>query len=375
MKKEMWLAEYLERLEEAPDYRGDEWKIRHKIGDIIAISLMATLANCNRMKEIHLWAEYSEDTLRRYLELPNGIPSYDTMRRVMGSISPNFFNRMLQEWNELVEQKMPNKIRKILAIDGKTQCGNGNTNQKANHIVSAVDENKLCWGQELVQEKSNEITAIPKLLERLNIENQIITMDAMGTQKKIAEQIVGQKGDYCLALKGNMHNFYDDVKLFLDDEKFCKNFNYTCKKEKVRGGIEKREYWLTDDVSWLAQKDEWAGLKTLGMTKNTIVKNGGKTVEMRYFISSLELDVELFARAVRAHWQVESYHWWLDTTLREDESTILDKQCALNLNILRKLVLAILKASDIGNKYTSLQGKRVCISANPIRFLETVFAT
>jgi len=323
------------------------------------------------MKDIHIWATYHEALLEKYLELPNGIPGYDTMRRVMGTVSPQYLNGFLQEWNELLATSQTSKLRKILAIDGKTQRGNGTTTQKANHIVSAVDENKLCWGQEKVSKKSNEITAIPKLLDRLHIENQIVTTDAMGTQKDIAKKIIEKNGDYVLALKGNQHNFYDDVTLYF--EEFLEKCAYHKTTEKARGGVEKREYWQTDDVSWLTQKDDWAGLKSIGMTRNTITKNGKTTTEMRYFISSLEISIELFARAVRSHWQVESYHWLLDTTLREDESPILDKQCAENLNIIRKFVLAILKVAEIGDKYTSLRGKRLHIACNPIGFMEKLF--
>jgi predicted transposase YbfD/YdcC len=370
MKKEAWLEEFLERLNEAADYR-EEWKVLHKIGDVIGICIISTLANCDRMKDIHIWATYREPLLRKYLELPHGIPGYDTMRRVMGSISPHYLNHYLQQWNELLEQNQTSKLRKILAIDGKTQRGNATSNQKPNHIVSAVDENKLCWGQERVNEKSNEITAIPKLLDKLNIEKQIVTTDAMGTQKDIARKIVEKTGDYVLALKGNQHNFYDDVKLYFDD--FLKECAYHKTLEKARGGIEKREYWQTENIDWLTQKAQWSGLKTIGMTRNTTTKNGKMTIDTRYFISSLGVDTELFARAVRSHWQVESYHWLLDTTLREDESPILDKQCAENLNIIRKFVLAILKTAEIGDKYTSLRGKRLHIACDPIGFMEKLF--
>ncbi|MDR0304091.1 MAG: ISAs1 family transposase [Chitinispirillales bacterium] len=372
MKKEAWLEEFLERLNNIEDNR-EEWKVLHKIGDIIAICIISTLANCDRMKDIQIWATYHTDLLGKYLELPNGIPGYDTMRRVMGSVSPQYLNNFLQQWNELLAMNQKGKLRKILAIDGKTQRGNATAKQKPNHIVSAVDENKLCWGQERVSDKSNEITAIPKLLDRLNIEKQIVTTDAMGTQKDIVKKIIEKKGDYVLALKGNQHNFYDEVKLYFEDKEFLGKSAKHHTTEKARGGIERREYWQTDDVSWLAQRDEWEGLKSIGMTRNTTTKNGKTTVETRYFISSLGIDAPLFARAIRSHWQVESYHWLLDTTLREDESPVLDKQCAENLNIIRKFVLAILKTAQIGDKYTSLRGKRLHIACDPIGFMEKLF--
>ena len=148
------------------------------------------------------------------------------------------------------------KLQKILAIDGKTQCGNGNKNQKANHIVSAVDENGICLGQTLVQEKSNEITAIPKLLDTLNIKGQIVTIDAMGTQTEIVGKIRSKKADYVLGLKGNQGTLRDDVGLYFADSEFLKKCDYHYTVEKARSGVEKREYWQTDDISWLPLKEK-----------------------------------------------------------------------------------------------------------------------
>jgi len=266
------------------------------------------------------------------------------------------------------------KLQKILAIDGKTQCGNGNKNQKANHIVSAVDENGICLGQRLVQEKSNEITAIPKLLDELNIKGQIVTIDAMGTQTDIATKIRSEKADYVLGLKGNQETLHDDVKLYFADKELHKKCGYHYTIEKARGGVERREYWQTDDIAWLSKKSKWTGLKSIGMTKNTVYRDGKTTEETRYFISSLPMNAKELGRCIRGHWVVESFHWHLDVTFREDANQTLEKRAAYNLNIINKIALSVLKITDLGMKPMSLKKKRYSISLNPLRFLKIVLS-
>jgi predicted transposase YbfD/YdcC len=359
----------LEELQEIEDLR-EPWKVKHKMGDVIAICLFATLARCDDVKDVFYWAEANEEILHGFLELPNGIPGYDTIRRVLALVEPSVLDCFMQKWNEMMQQGETEKLRKILAIDGKTQRGNATSKQKPNHIVNAVDENGICYGQELVEEKSNEITAIPKLLSRINVKNHIVTIDAMGTQTEIAEQIKKKGADYVLALKGSQGTLHDDVKMYLEDEDLLKKCAYTSKTEKARGGIEKREYWLTTDVGWLSQLADWSGLQSIGMTRNTITKNDKTTIENRFFICSMcDGDVELFARAVRGHWVVESFHWHLDVTFREDNCQVIDKQAALNLNILRKFAIAILKNVEMG-KRDSMKTKRFKVMLNPMKMLD-----
>ena len=368
MRKITGLDDLLEELQEMEDLR-EPWKIKHKIGDVIAICLFATLARCDTLKDVYFWASACEEILQNYLELPNGIPGYDTIRRVLALVEPAILNQYMQQWNELQENGKTEKLKKILAIDGKTQRGNATAKQKANHIVSAIDENGICYGQETVSEKSNEITAIPKLLERLNVKGHIVTIDAMGTQTEIAKQIKGKQADYVLGLKGNQGTLHKEVKAYFEDEDLLDTCEYVTTKEKARGGIEKREYWLTTDVSWLPQQKDWAGLKTIGMTRNTITKNGKATREDRYFISSLGNDVNTFARSVRGHWVVESFHWHLDVTFREDDCQVIDKRAAQNLNILRKFAISILKNVEMG-KRDSMSNKRFRVQLNPMKWLD-----
>ena len=367
------MTQVLEYLNMVMDMRQAK-KVLHKMSDIIALVFFALLANANEWEEMEAFGEEHEEFLRGYLELPNGIPSHDTIQRVFAIVSPEFLQKFQVLWNEMLNSGEGEKIKKILAIDGKTQRGNGNKNQTANHIVSAVDENGFCLSEKLVREKSNEITAIPELLDALNIKGDIITTDSMGCQKEIARKIRKKQADYVLALKGNQETLHDDTRLYFGDPEFLSKCAYHKTLEKARGGIEKREYWQTDDIGWLSQKKDWAGLKSIAMTRNTIVKDGVETSETRYFISSLPLDVREVARAIRGHWMVESYHWHLDVTFREDENRTLEKQAAFNLNILRKLALSVLKIIDVGRKPRSLRKKRFVIGTNPEKHLEIILS-
>lgn len=219
-----------------------EGKVLHKISEVIGISFFAMIANADDCVDIQHFGEAHEEFLREYFELKNGIPSHDTIQRVFALISPECLQWFRNRFNELLNTGEGEKVRKILGIDGKTQCGNGNNEQKANHIVSAVDENGFSLGEVLVDSKSNEITAIPKLLDNLNVKGHIITTDAMGTQKEIVKKIRRKKADYVLALKGNHGNLYADIKMYFEDKEFLSTCEYFKKTEKARSAIEKREY-------------------------------------------------------------------------------------------------------------------------------------
>jgi predicted transposase YbfD/YdcC len=287
-------------------------------------------------------------------------------------IPPESLQIFQRQWNELMNSGDGEKIKKILAVDGKTQCGNKTETQKANHIVSVVDENGFCLGEECVDEKSNEITAIPELLDKINIQGHIVTTDAMGTQKEIAKKIHRKRADYVLALKGNQGSLHDDVKEYFKDADLLSKCETVKTLEKARGGIEKREYWQTDDISWLSQRNDWSGLKTIIMTRNTITKNNAVTSETRYFISSLPLNVSEAARAIRGHWMVESFHWHLDVTFHEDDNKTVEKQAAFNQNIIRKMAINVLRVYEAGKKKLSMQLKQFSIGTNPEKHLEAI---
>ncbi len=370
------MRELLEWMEYIEDVR-QESKVRHSLKDILVIVLFATLANADDWVEIALFAESCEDYLKKYIELKNGIPSHDTIRRVMGLISPEILQQLYGKWQELLNRNEGEAIRKIICIDGKTMRGNRRGEEKPSHIVSAWSkEDGFCLGQKAVDEKSNEITAIPELLDRIQIKGQVVTIDAMGTQTEIAEKIRGKRADYVLALKGNQKLLYQEVKEYFGEKEFLeeikRNGGYQKRQEKAHGQVEIREYYQTEDIRWLSRKKEWKGLKSVGYERKTLEKGGKRSKEERYFISSLKKDAELFSRAVRGHWSVESMHWHLDVTFREDENTTLDKQAALNQNIIRKWSLSILKLLEVSRHKLSLRKKRFVISLKPIECLEEV---
>ena len=347
-------------------------KVQHKLSEIIGITFFAMIANANNPEEIEVFCKEHEEFMREYFELKNGIPSHDTIQRAFEMVSPEYLQGFRDRFNELLNTNEGEKVRKILSLDGKTQRGNGNDTQKANHIVSAVDENGFCLGEKLVDDKSNEITAIPELLNSLNVRGHIVTIDAMGTQTEIAKEIRKKRADYVFALKGNQGNLHDDVKLYFADRDLLEKCEYHKTLEKARGGVELREYWQTDDIGWLSQKKDWSGLKSIAMTRNTVTKNGQTTTETRYFISSLSVDAKEIARAIRGHWMVESYHWHLDVTFREDADHTLNKHVAYNLNIMRKLALNLLKLIDVGRNNTSLNRKRFMICCNPKKYFNQI---
>lgn len=368
-------------MKEILDYAGtvmdirQEKKVLHKMADIILLVFFATLANADDWVEIEMFGKEHEAFLRNYLELQNGIPSHDTLQRVFAMVPSEFLESFQQKWNEMLSSNEGEKVKRLLAIDGKTQRGNGNKTQRPNHIVSAVDERGFCLGQRRVEEKTNEIKAIPELLDHLNIKGTIITTDAMGTQTAIVKKIRQKRADYVLALKANQGSLLEDVREYFTDKELREKCAYKKGIEKARGNLEKREYWQTEDISWLSQKKEWAGIKSIIMTRNTIAGSDGSTrVEERYFISSLPTNIEEAERAVRGHWMVESYHWHLDVTFREDGNHTLEKQASYNLNIIRKLALNMLKILEVGSRPLSMKKKRYVIGTNPEKHLEKIMS-
>ena len=370
------MEELLEWMDYIEDIRQTS-KVRHKLKDILLIVLFATLANADDWVEMEMFADAYQDYLRKYIELKHGVPSHDTINRVMGMISPEVLQKLYGKWQELLNREEGEVLKKIICIDGKTMRSNTRKNRKPNHIVSAWSkEDGFCLGQKAVEEKSNEITVIPKLLEQIQIKGQVITIDAMGTQIGIAEKVRKKRADYVLALKKNQGTLYEDVTVYFADkeekEKIKKQGNYKRTIEKAHGQIEIREYYQTENIGWLSKKKEWKGLKSIGMEEKTIRNETGEKKEYRYYISSLKNDIELFHRAVRGHWSVESMHWHLDVTFKEDANTTIDKQAAQNQNIIKKWCLSILKIMEICRPKLSMKKKRFVIGLKPVQYLEEV---
>lgn len=297
------MTELLEWMDDIEDTR-QQSKVRHKLKDILVIVLFATPGNADDWVEIEIFARSHEGYLRRYIALESGVPSHDTIQRVMAMIAPEVLQQLQEKWQELLNSREGEKLKKIVAIDGKTMRGNTQKGSKPSHIVSAwCDEDGFCIGQVAVEEKSNEITAIPALLDRINIKGQIVTIDAMGTQVAIAEKIRGKRADYVLTLKGNQTGLHEDVREYFSGEEFVKKIKqdgyYKKVREKAHGQVETREYYQTDDIRWLPQFKNWRGLKSIGMERKTITRqDGSQSIEYRYFISSLGLVLKMDADCI-----------------------------------------------------------------------------
>lgn len=363
----MEMKEMVEQLKKLEDpRRTDRGNIRHKLEDIIAIGLCTLICNGEDFPDMEEFGKEREEWLRQFLTLPNGIPDSDTFRRVFERINPKALSECLYDW--LGNNR---KEGSVIAIDGKTIRGSGNESHKAYHVVSAfVAENQLVLGELVTEEKSNEITAVPELLDCLNIENSIVTADAMSCQKSIVKKICERGADYVIGLKGNQPALLENVSLYF--EHFQKELPCFVTRMKDHGRIEKREYRLLTDLSWLPRREEWAGLQAVGMATATITRGGKTSVDTRYFLSSVT-DVERFAYAVRKHWAIENQlHWCLDVIFDEDSSRARKDMSPLNLNVLRKTALALCKNADLG-KRVSIQKKRFRAALNPQTFLNILF--
>jgi predicted transposase YbfD/YdcC len=344
-----------------------EGKTLHKLIDILFIAVAGFIAGADDWEIVVAFANRREDWFRKFLELPNGIPSISTFRRVFRMIDSKQFEKSFICW---VQQIARVSQGSIVAIDGKTARGARDADQETSpiHIVSAwLNKNDLVLGQIKTAEKSNEITAIPELLDLLFIEGCIVTIDAMGTQKEIAKKIINdKKANYVLALKGNQPTLYEHVKEYFQiclEEKFTDTeYQFVRTAEKGHGRIEVREYYLITDLSWLKPKEGWHCLKSVGMAINKIEKKGVKTEEIRYFIASVSNGND-FANAVREHWGIESMHWQLDVTFKEDASRIRKDNGAENTAMLRKIALNILKLEKAKDeKQQSYKTKRFIAS-------------
>lgn len=344
--------------------RTNRGHILHKLEDIIIIGLCTLICNGSDFIDMEEFGKAREEWLREFLELPNGVPDSDTFRRVFERLEPQALSQCLYDWLACNRED-----GSVIAVDGKTICGSKNNEHKAYHVVSAfVAENQLTLGEIATEEKSNEITAVPELLTMLEIKNSTITADAMSCQKEIVKTITDKKADYVIALKGNQPRLLEDVRQYFDS--FSEEIPVFTTTEKDHGRIEKRNYQLLTELSWLPEQKEWAGLKAVGKVEAIVTKNGIVSSDIRYFISSLT-DVERFAHAVRCHWSIENQlHWCLDVIFDEDSSRARKDMAPLNLNVLRKVALSLCKNCDNPKlKKSSIQKRRFRASLDPDAFL------
>ena len=327
---------------------------RHPLISVVVIALMAVLAGASGPTAIAKWAALKEEFLLETLDLPNGIPCKDVFRRVLVLLKPTAFQACFANWLQSLRATAAAATgveQPVLAVDGKTARRSHDRSKGlgALHSVSVwASEFGLSLGQVACAEKSNEITAIPELLRLVDIKGAIITIDAMGTQKAIAEQIIEGEADYVLALKGNQGTLHQAVINYIDEQSENDFTNVTARQhvteETGHGRKEVRSYIQMPVPQSLPGLELWTGLKSIGMVVSECLRNGKETVEIRYYISSLGVSVKRFAHAVRSHWGIEnSCHWSLDVTYREDESRIQNKHMRENFAWLRRLTLSLLK--------------------------------
>lgn len=316
--------------------------IRHKLEDIVIIALCCTICGGEDYADMEEFGKGREVFLRKFLDLPNGIPDSDTFRRVFERLNPEQLSECLVNW---LEVELPERC--VIAVDGKTIKGSANKDHKAYHVVSAfVAENQITLGEVTTDEKSNEITAVPELLDLLDLDNAIVTADAMSCQKNIVEKIVSQNADYVIGLKNNQRSMYKLAeKLFMENE-FDPPFLET--SDRAHAANVNRKYYLLTEIGDSPKIAEWRGLNAIGKAVSE-TQNGEKTTrEIRYFITSLT-DLNEFAGAVRKHWTIENnLHWSLDVIFKEDASRAKKDNSPLNLNVLRKTSLSLLSKARSG---------------------------
>ena len=324
---------------------------KHRLADIAVIAVCGILCGCDGPTAIHRWAKHREPWLARHLALPNGIPSRDCIRRLLIVLKPDAFQRCFQAWIADAILIDSNNQGRLVAIDGKT-CRGSHDEAKglgALHIVSAwASEEGIALGQVATEAKSNEITAIPQLLEQIDLAGTLITIDAMGCQKDIVEQIVAGKGDCVIAVKDNQPKLLAAIQTYFCDhlESDLKDLQYRCyeTRDDGHGRIDERSYYLTKVPRDFEPAKDWPWVKAIGYTvRITRHADGTESDEVRYYLSSRYFSGKRFGEAVRGHWGIESMHWVLDVNFREDDSRTRERTLGNNLSWLRRFAVTLLK--------------------------------
>jgi predicted transposase YbfD/YdcC len=347
---------------------------RHLLIDIITISVCAVVSGCDDWQQIETFGNSRFDWLKRFLRLPNGIPSHDTFERVFDRLDPRAFQACFREWMQALHETLG---LSQIAIDGKTLRGSGTGVFKQLHLVSAwATANSLSLGQVAVDDKSNEITAIPVLLELLDVKGALVTIDAMGCQKDIAAKIVQRGGNYVLTVKENQPHLLEDIRACLNKafESNFQGFDHDTweSKDKGHGRTETRRYVILRNPTGIRNQEEWEGLCVIGMCSSERVCNGKATDEVRYFIGSKYASAKTYGKATRNHWGIENgCHWLLDVAFAEDKNRVSKRHGAENLALVRRLALSLLKQHPAK---LSIACKRLRAALDPA-FLEEVLRT
>jgi len=336
----------------------------HNLIDMIVIAICAVICNADGWADMRTWAETHRQWLQQFLELPGGLPSRDTLRRTLSRLDPQAFQQAFLKWLKGLRKELGN----VIAIDGKTLRGSKAGGVKPLHIVSAwASDQHLTLGQTTVDKKSNEITAIPKLLDSLTLSGAIVTIDAMGCQRDIAAKIIERKGHYCLAVKGNQEKLHEQLKAEFENAmsldhapKRLSTHEVSDAEKKPHGRYERRTYYTMPAPKELKESGDWKNLRSIGLTityRSDDPKDWGDG-EVRYFIMSFGSDAERFGSAVRQHWGIEnSLHWVMDVTFREDESRIRKDHGAENVSWLRRLAITLIKHNT--TRKASIRQKRL----------------
>ena len=334
---------------------------KHLIGDLIVISIAAVIAGADGPTAIGAWALSNKEWLSRHLELPHGIPSHDTIGRLLALLKPEAFQICFQKWidalTESTSQGSTNTTpspQKVIAIDGKALRRSHDRKNKlgALFLVSAWSvENGVSLGQLATEEKSNEITAIPELIANIEVSGAIVTIDAAGCQKNIASQIIDAGGDFIFSLKGNQGNLHKAIEKWFLAQMANGFVNVTVRKYQQvvtgHGRTDVLTYYHFKVPDGIPGRSKWKRLRTIGVAIRESRQGDKVTREVRYFICSIRVSVKRFARAVRGHWAIENtLHWCLDVTFREDESRVRDRHAANNLAWLKRFAISLLKQID-----------------------------
>ena len=326
----------------------------HELGDLIVICILAVIAGADGPKAIGLWARAYADWLQQFLKLTNGVPSHDTIGRLLATLKPEAFQSCFEQWIESLQGEADPQQQEIIAIDGKAlrRSHDGRRGLGPLFLVSAwAVRGGISLGQLATAEKSNEITAIPQLLSQINVKRAIVTIDAAGCQRNIAAKVIAGGGDYVLALKGNQKNLYravvDDFAEQMENDFVGRTVRMYQEIVKGHGRTDTLTYYQYMVPTSITQKKQWAGWRTIGVAIRLSEKNGKETSDVRYYLSSLRLGVKRFASAARGHWGIENtLHWCLDVTFREDENRVRDRYAADNLAWLRRFAISLLKQCD-----------------------------
>jgi len=345
-----------------------QWRVVYPLPEILLVVLCATLCGMDDFVETKLWGEERLPFLRRFLPYERGIPAHDTLNDVVNALDPDLFKACFATWVESLRDGDPD----IVAIDGKTSRRSHARGRGRDplHTVSAwASRQRLVLGQEAVDQKSNEITAIPLLLERLELKGALVTIDAIGTQAAIAEAIVAQGGDYLLALRGNRPATYDDVAAFFADPPPGMTEEPYETLDNDHGRLESRRHLVSHEVGWLIADRRYPGeprfphLSTMAMVERRVERAGRSEIERRYYLSSAQLDAKAFAQAVRAHWHIENrLHWVLDVVFHDDLARLRTGHGPQNMAVVKHMALNLVRNPKDRH---SLKVRRKLANLNP----------